>query len=248
MKRSFIGTVQAGLFGAAVIAAIATLGAPAQAAEVIRCAYPFWFGFAPVPVAIAQGYFAEEGLEVTTVFDNDRANVMPGLERGDLDCATLSNLVRDVIRELARHGARRLCLLDGHYENQWFLTEGIDLALREVGAAGVRVMRFEYWDFVSDDTLARVFPDGFPGVALEHAAVMETSLMLHWYPAMVRQDLIPDNPAADFPPYDIFPPHRDWVPASGALTSAKAATADKGRLMAEQYIESIVAAVRREFP
>jgi len=86
MKRSFIGTVQAGLFGAAVIAAIATLGAPARAVEVIRCAYPFWFGFAPVPVAIAQGYFAEEGLEVTTVFDNDRANVMPGLERGDLDC------------------------------------------------------------------------------------------------------------------------------------------------------------------
>ena len=60
----------------------------------------------------------------------------------NLDGATLSGLVRDVIRELARHGARRLCLLDGHYENQWFLTEGIDLALREVGAAGVRVMRF----------------------------------------------------------------------------------------------------------
>ncbi len=166
----------------------------------------------------------------------------------NLDGATLSGLVRDVIRELARHGARRLCLLDGHYENQWFLTEGIDLALREVGAAGVRVMRFEYWDFVSDDTLARVFPDGFPGVALEHAAVMETSLMLHWYPAMVRQDLIPDNPAADFPPYDIFPAHRDWVPQSGALTSAKAATADKGRIMAEQYVDSIVAAVRHEFP
>jgi creatinine amidohydrolase len=57
-----------------------------------------------------------------------------------------------------------------------------------------------------------------------------------------------DNPAADFPPYDIFPAHRDWVPESGALTSAKAATADKGRIMAEQYVESIVAAVRHEFP
>ena len=52
----------------------------------IRCAYPYWFGFAPVPVAIELGYFAEEGLEVETVFDNDRANVMPGLEIGDLDC------------------------------------------------------------------------------------------------------------------------------------------------------------------
>ena len=39
--------------------------------------------FAPTPVARDMGYFEEEGLEVTTVFDNDRANVMPGLEIGD---------------------------------------------------------------------------------------------------------------------------------------------------------------------
>ena len=58
----------------------------AQADDVIRCAYPYWFGFAPVPVADKMGYFEEEGIEVTTVFDNDRANVMPGLEIGDLDC------------------------------------------------------------------------------------------------------------------------------------------------------------------
>ena len=39
-----------------------------------------------MPVAIELGYFAEEGLEVETVFDNDRANVMPELEIGDIDC------------------------------------------------------------------------------------------------------------------------------------------------------------------
>ena len=58
----------------------------ALAEDRIRCAYPYWFGFAPVPVAIELGYFEEEGLEVETVFDNDRANVMPGLEIGDIDC------------------------------------------------------------------------------------------------------------------------------------------------------------------
>ncbi len=63
-----------------------TAGGAASAADTIRCAYPFWFGFAPVPVAIKLGYFAEESLEVSTVFDNDRANVMPGLEIGDIDC------------------------------------------------------------------------------------------------------------------------------------------------------------------
>ncbi len=165
----------------------------------------------------------------------------------NLDGHTLSSMVRDVIRELARHGVRKICLIDGHYENQWFLIEGIDLAMREVASTGVRVMRLEYWDFCDDAIIARVFPDGFPGVALEHAAVMETSLMLHYHPQMVRMELIPENPSAEFPPYDMYPPHSDWVPSGGALTSAKASTAEKGRIMATHYRTAIAAAVRKEF-
>ena len=68
------------------VGAILVSMSAALAEDRIRCAYPYWFGFAPVPVAIELGYFAEEGLEVETVFDNDRANVMPGLEIGDIDC------------------------------------------------------------------------------------------------------------------------------------------------------------------
>ena len=54
--------------------------------DTIRCVFPFWFGFAPVHVASNLGYFEEEGLTVTTAFDNDRANVLPAMERGDLEC------------------------------------------------------------------------------------------------------------------------------------------------------------------
>jgi creatinine amidohydrolase len=165
----------------------------------------------------------------------------------NLDASTLIATVHDVIRELVRHGVRKICAIVGHYENQWIVTEGIDLAMRECGHTGLRVMRLEYWDFCTADTLARVFPDGFPGVALEHAAVMETSMMLHYYPDLVRLELIPDQPSANFPPYDMYPPHRDWVPSSGALTSAKGASAEKGRLMVEQYCRDIAAAVKKEF-
>lgn len=77
-KKNYAGVIA---LGAALV-----MSAPANAADVIRCVYPFWFGFAPVPVAIELGYFAEEDLEVTTVFDNDRANVLPAFESGDLDC------------------------------------------------------------------------------------------------------------------------------------------------------------------
>lgn len=68
------------------MAAMLVSTSAAMAEDRINCAYPYWFGFAPVPVAIELGYFAEEGLEVDTVFDNDRANVLPGLEIGDIDC------------------------------------------------------------------------------------------------------------------------------------------------------------------
>jgi NitT/TauT family transport system substrate-binding protein len=62
------------------------LPAVAAAGDKIKCAYPFWFGFAPTHVAQALGYFAEEDLEVSWVFDNDRANVYPALDGGDIDC------------------------------------------------------------------------------------------------------------------------------------------------------------------
>lgn len=164
-----------------------------------------------------------------------------------LDGNTLSQMLRDVIRELARQGAINLVVVDGHYENQWFLIEGIDLALRDIGATNLQVMRLEYWDFCTAATLAQVFPDGFPGYALEHAAVIETSLMLHYHPDLVRLDLIPDDKPAEFPPYDLYPTRREWVPPSGVLSSAKTASVEKGQLMAAQIAESIAAAIRASF-
>ena len=165
-----------------------------------------------------------------------------------LDAATLVAQVKDVIREFARHGVTRLVIVSGHYENQWFLIEGIDLALRELGvASGLTIMRLEYWDFFTPATLSKVFPDGFPGYALEHAAVIETSMMLHYHPALVRLDLIPNDPPADFPPYDMYPTRVEWVPPSGVLSSAKGASTAKGAAMAAELTVLIAAAVEQEF-
>jgi len=165
-----------------------------------------------------------------------------------VDAATLIGAVRDAVREFARHGVTKLVFVNGHYENQWFLIEGIDLGLRELGPqAQLQVLRLEYWDFMTEQTLAAVFPDGFPGFALEHAAVIETSLMLHYHPTLVRQDLIPNEPPADFPPYDVYPTKRHWVPLSGVLSSARGASADKGARMASEVTQRMAAAVRHEF-
>jgi NitT/TauT family transport system substrate-binding protein len=61
-------------------------GVAAAEEMTLKCAYPFWPGFAPVYLAQELGYFKEEGLEVSEVFDDDRGNVLPALERGDIGC------------------------------------------------------------------------------------------------------------------------------------------------------------------
>ena len=145
----------------------------------------------------------------------------------------------------------KLVVVNGHYENQWFLIEGIDLGLRDAKAAdpacALQVMRLEYWDFMTPETLGDVFPDGFPGFALEHAAVLETSMMLHHHPSLVRMDLLPDDGPAEFPPYDMYPSRTDWVPPSGVLSSAKGSDAVKGRLLADEVSRRMAEAITTGF-
>ena len=155
------------------------------------------------------------------------------------------------MREVARHGLTKLVIVNGHYENQWFLIEGIDLGLRDAMAAdpgcALQVMRLEYWDFMTPETLGDVFPEGFPGFALEHAAVLETSMMLHHHPSLVRMDLLPDDGPADFPPYDMYPSRSDWVPPSGVLSSAKGSDAAKGKLLADEVARRMAEAITTGF-
>jgi creatinine amidohydrolase len=165
-----------------------------------------------------------------------------------LDGNSLIQLTRDVVRELARQGVTQIVVVNGHYENQWFLTEGIELAVRDGDRnAKLRVMRLEYWDFLTPDILDKIFPDGFPGFALEHAAVIETSLMAYYYPTLVRLHLIPDVTAAEFPSYDLFPQCPDWVHASGVLSSARSSSPEKGEIMANHITQGIAAAVKQAF-
>ena len=72
--------------GAALACAVFAMARPAAADDTINCTYPFWPGFAPVHLADQLGYFKEEGLTVNEAFDDDRSNVLPALERGDIQC------------------------------------------------------------------------------------------------------------------------------------------------------------------
>lgn len=167
-----------------------------------------------------------------------------------LDAQTLSLLVRDIVCCLGHHGVRRLVLVNGHFENAWPVVEGLDLARRELrrdGIADLVALRLEYWDFVERATLARLFPKGFPGTELEHASLLETSLMLLLRPDLVQMDKVPKDGPARFPPYDRWPLREGLVPVSGVLARAEGATAEKGEWLMEDHVRLIAAAVAQEF-
>ncbi len=178
-------------------------------------------------------------------------NHFPGTT--SLSAEALITSVRDIVSELARHGARRIVVMDGHSENAMFITEGIDLALRDLfrdGVTDMKVLRIGYYEFTSKETEEIVWPDGFPSWSLEHAGVMETSLMLHLRPDLVDMSKLPSDVPARFPPYDVYPASFEnlpGLPRSGALSSAKLATAEKGKLMFDEHVAGIVDAISNEF-
>lgn len=167
-------------------------------------------------------------------------NHMPGTT--SLDGLTLTSTLKDVLKEFARHGVRRVAMINGHFENSMFIVEGVDLAIRELRWEGIKdfsIVVLSYWDFVTEETIRTIYPDGFPGWAVEHGGVLETSLMLHLHPHLVDMSKVVDHPPATFPPYDFFPTKPEWTPCSGCLSSAKPATAAKGKLLLDVCVDGI---------
>ena len=167
-----------------------------------------------------------------------------------LSAQTLILQTKDVVLGLLQDGVRQVAVINGHYENYQFLYEGLDLAVREARSLGLedtRAVLLSYWDFVDEQTLAAVFPDGFLGWDIEHGGVLETSLMLHLHPGKVDMSRAPDHPPADLAPYDVFPEDPARTPSSGCLSSPAGATAQRGELLLSTVRTGIVRAVTSEF-
>ena len=98
---------------------------------------------AVIPTALAERLAARTGDLVAPTFcygyksqpKSGGGNHFSGT--ASLDGETLIRMTRDIVCEFARHGVRRMAVVDGHYENNMFLVEGIDLALRELRRDGV---------------------------------------------------------------------------------------------------------------
>jgi creatinine amidohydrolase len=163
-----------------------------------------------------------------------------------LRLTTLIATISEVISGLHRSGFRRVVVQNWHYENAGVLWEACDLA---VGAApDLRILLLEnpMPDFTAEQ-LAELFPGGFPGWDVEHASIMETSMMLALRPELVRTDRITDDEAKRHPSWDVVPAPADFIPASGVLWHPSEATVQGGRRFVQAAAERLVEAMRAEF-
>lgn len=124
--------------------------------------------------------------------------------------------------------------------------EAIDLFLNEK-EKDVKVDLLSYWDFVSEETIDKLYPDAFTGWTLEHAGVMETSLMLYLYPNLVDMNRVQDLAPADLHLYDIYPIIPERTPKSGCLSSPKNASKEKGEILYNVCVEKISEALKKEY-
>ena len=161
---------------------------------------------------------------------------------------TLIALVEDVLVGLARSGFRRLVLLNWHYENSNFVYEAAWCASERLAIEDLRIMVVEAaFSELSEPVMEALFGDEFPGWDVEHAAVLETSLMQHLRPDLVLFDRAVDDEARRHPAYDVVPPPEDFIPTSGGLWKATRASPEKGALAWEEIVSRVTAAIGTEF-
>jgi creatinine amidohydrolase len=166
-----------------------------------------------------------------------------------LQARTLMALVEDVLRELMRQGFEQIAVLNWHMENQNFVYESAYLALEHDHDSPARVLVAELaFRDLSPETMELLFPEGFPGWDVEHASILETSLMLHLRPELVLFDRAVDDAAKRHPWYDVLPVPEDFVPASGTLWKATQASEKKGSIAWGEIVAQMREALVSEFP
>ena len=114
--------------------------------------------------------------------------------------------------------------------------------------ANTKIIMMSWWDLITQNTIDKIFDEiEFPGWALEHAAITETSLILKFKPELVHMDKLIDEKIEEVPTYQVYPIPKDLVPKSGLLSIGRTSSAAKGELIVDEALSKMVEIVNKEF-
>ena len=144
-------------------------------------------------------------------------------------------------------GFTKIVVMNAHFENEAFIIEAIDLITRETKGVAT-IVETNWWDPLPENVVEQVF-DGlvFPGWALEHAAVTETSLMMHYEPELVHMDRVIDEGNVTPKAYVRYPVRKGDVPDYGGLATPAGSSAERGKLIVDACIDAVADICATEF-
>jgi len=160
--------------------------------------------------------------------------------------STLITLLHEVLEAIRRSGFRQICVQNWHYENTGALWDACDLASTTYPDLKMLILENPFPSF-SPEELSSLYPHGFPGWDVEHAAIMETSMMMALRPSLVRESAIVDDEAARRPPWDVVPAPAEFIAPSGVLWHATQASLELGRRFVDAAAGHLEQALRTEF-
>lgn len=157
------------------------------------------------------------------------------------DLPTYQAVLQAFLKSIARHGFKRVLIVNGHGGNISALSAFLpDL----VQATGLKLCATTYFELAQPD-IAKVLEDQD---RVRHACEGETSLMMVVAPELVRREKLPEahGPAHSTPrPLGVgrYRSFRDFS-ASGVVGDARRASAEKGQRLATVCRDAIAAVLR----
>lgn len=166
-----------------------------------------------------------------------------------VDGETVVRYVRDIGVSLARHGFRKILLVNGHGSNVPFL----DIAARQItiGTEAISAM-VSWWSLIPKELLSELRESEYPG-GMAHGCELETSVLLYLRPDLVQLDKAKrDIPAGTsrFFFWDLQAPapinFQEWFSRyseTGTLGDPTKATKEKGEKFVNAVVDQMVALI-----
>ncbi len=162
---------------------------------------------------------------------------------------TIVQYVTDIGVSLARHGFRKILLVNGHGSNVPFL----DIAARQITVRTEAISAMaSWWSLIPRELLSELRESEYPG-GMAHGCELETSVLLHLRPDLVqfekaRRD-IPSRPSRFFF-WDLQTPSpinfQEWFSRyseTGTLGDPTKATKEKGEKFVNAVVDQMVALI-----
>ena len=98
---------------------------------------------------------------------------------------TLITFYTEAIKEYLRAGAKRILILNGHFENEAFIVEAIEQVKKHMDKECM-IVELSWWNVINKDEMKEIFGK-FDCWDVEHAAQAETALMMYYRPDLVGE-------------------------------------------------------------